>query len=169
MDFGHRMRELRKLHNITVNGMAELMGVSTPTITRWENGTVDLSASVIKKFCSLIGITLAEFFTVEGQDLAQLPKDLWELVSAPDNYDLLRQIIAMKKEGYSNEVIAEWLSSLNKALKDIKKHGVYVVGEYLPGDKKFTEQEEQEIAEKLSEKLNDPNFTPPWEKMSNND
>ncbi|NPV72880.1 MAG: helix-turn-helix transcriptional regulator [Pelotomaculum sp.] len=166
MDIGDRIRSIRTSKRITASMIAKEIGVAQSFISAIENGTKKCSLETLDKICKILGITLSEFFAIEGQDLAQLPPDIWELVSASENYGLLRQIIILKKEGYSNEVIIEWLNSLNKALTDIKKKGVFVVGEYLPGDKKYTEQEEQEIAEKLSEKLNDPNFLPPWRKNS---
>jgi len=125
------MRELRKLKKITVEEMADKMGVSVPTITRWENGSINFPISVLKKFCAVNNITYYEFFAAESQDLLQLPPEIWKLVVDKNNYGLLKQIQAMKNKGYSNEVIIEWLTSLENTLESFKTSGVFWGGEDL--------------------------------------
>lgn len=46
----------------SVSHMADLMNVSQPTITRWENGTIDVPSSVLIRFITALGISLADFF-----------------------------------------------------------------------------------------------------------
>lgn len=163
MDIAERLKVLREGAGLSKGELGRRAGLSESYIGQIESKKKRPTVDTIFRICEGLGITVQEFFSID-QDISAIPTDILELVSTSENYGLLRQIIILKKEGYSNEVIMEWLHSLNKALTDIKKKGVFVVGEYLPGDRKYTEQEEQEIAEKLSEKLNDPNFVPPWRK-----
>lgn len=77
MEISKRLKELRKSKSITVARMAEIMEVSQPTITRWENGTIDIPSSVLVRICTALGLTLAEFFAEETSDL---PHDLRQLL-----------------------------------------------------------------------------------------
>ena len=63
MDIGQLLRRARKERGYTAEQVAELLDFTTPTITRWENGAIDISSSMLSKYCEAIGITLAELFS----------------------------------------------------------------------------------------------------------
>jgi len=69
MQVGALMRIARKSKNFTVAHMAELMGVSQPTIVRWENGTIDVPCSVLLRFIDKLDLSPREFFnSVSSKD-----------------------------------------------------------------------------------------------------
>ncbi|MCG9967446.1 helix-turn-helix transcriptional regulator [Pelotomaculum terephthalicicum JT] len=164
MDVPARIIELRKQKGHSTNKLAKLAGIGQSTLREIEIGQKQPTIYTIEKICSALGIELYEFFAAESQDLLQLPPEIWKLVVDKNNYDLLKQIQAMKNKGYSNEVIIEWLTSLENTLENIKTSGVFWGGEDLEESQKYTKQEKQEIIEGLNKKLNDPNFKPPWKK-----
>lgn len=66
MKVGMMLREARKEKGMKAEEAAELMGVAVPTITRWENGAIDIPSSVLFKYIQVLGKTLAEFFDAHG-------------------------------------------------------------------------------------------------------
>ncbi|TEB15143.1 Helix-turn-helix domain protein [Pelotomaculum sp. FP] len=77
MDIGWRMKEARKIKGFTVAHMADLMGVTQPTITRWENGTIDIPSSVLIRYINALGLTPAEFFS---EQLKELPPEIRQVL-----------------------------------------------------------------------------------------
>lgn len=56
---------LRKENNMTQEEMAEKLGVSNRTVSRWENGKNLPDASMYASLCSLLNISLTELFNGE--------------------------------------------------------------------------------------------------------
>ena len=63
MQVGMRLREARKERGLKVEEAAEMMGVAVPTITGWENGTIDIPSSALFRYIRVLGMTPAEFFS----------------------------------------------------------------------------------------------------------
>jgi transcriptional regulator with XRE-family HTH domain len=62
-----------------VETMADLMHVSQTTVTRWENGSIDIPSSVLLRYCEHLGIPLAEIF---AEDTPELPFHLRQLLAS---------------------------------------------------------------------------------------
>ncbi len=62
--FGERLRELRNEEHLSTVKLGEKIGVSGPTITRWENDQIDATIGNLKK--------LAEYFKVSSDYLIGL-------------------------------------------------------------------------------------------------
>lgn len=182
-EFSSTIKTARLKQNLSLRDLAELTGLDHSYIGRLEKGGPKPSRVTVLKLAKALkipenillekaGYSANKYFdgvppnvkSLEDQDLSQLPPEIWRLVVDKNNYSLLKQIQAMKNKGYSNELIIEWLTSLENTLENIKKAGVYWGGEYLEESKKYTKQERQEMVEGLKKKLSDPNFKPPWRK-----
>ena len=59
----------RKQKNMTQEQLAEKLGVSNKTISKWETGVCLPDVSVYKELCSILGISLNEFLA--GEDIDQ--------------------------------------------------------------------------------------------------
>lgn len=178
MDVGTRIRELRKFRGLTTTTLGEMISASQQTISNYENNKSEPNIATIEAICNAMGINLPQFFDIEfiiEQDLKTLSPDIYNFISKEENRELVRFIAEMKEKGHSNEVIVEWLRTLNTALdKTVKMYGlgrgegkvVWAPEELLPeGAKgKYAEEEKKDIADKLKKKLNDPEFVPPWNK-----
>lgn len=71
---GKFIAELRKGRGMTQEQMAESLGVSSKSVSRWENGRNLPDASLFEPLCDLLQISLTELLCgerVERQDIAQ--------------------------------------------------------------------------------------------------
>ena len=62
---GNNIRELRKIHKMTQNDLAEKLNYSNKAISRWESGEVIPDVSTINKICELFEIPIAQIFEKE--------------------------------------------------------------------------------------------------------
>lgn len=83
----------RKEKNVTQEQLAERLGVSNKTISKWETGKCMPDYSVVKSLCEELGITIAEL--MDGEEAEE------KSVRAYDNeqiMDLLRRIQNLEKQ-----------------------------------------------------------------------
>ena len=59
----------RKEQNLTQEQLAEQLGVSNKTISKWENGKCMPDYSIIQKLCEALHVTLPEL--MDGEDVAE--------------------------------------------------------------------------------------------------
>lgn len=64
IDFGKRLKKIRKQHNITQERFAEMLNVSTDSITKYETGKVNIGHDYIIKICKMFNIS-ADYFYFE--------------------------------------------------------------------------------------------------------
>ena len=76
---------LRKEQGLTQEQLAEKLGVSNRSVSRWENGNTLPDLSLMKSICEITGVTLAELLSGARQDVDADRKDgillvlaLWE-------------------------------------------------------------------------------------------
>ena len=62
---GKFIAELRKEKNMTQQELAEKLGVSSKSISRWENGRTLPDYSIIKDLCKTLNISINELFSGE--------------------------------------------------------------------------------------------------------
>ena len=62
---GKFIAELRKEQNLTQQELAEKLGVSSKSISRWENGRTLPDYSLIKDLCKTLNISINELFSGE--------------------------------------------------------------------------------------------------------
>ncbi len=62
---GKFIADLRKKQNLTQEQLAEKLGVTDKSVSRWENGKCLPDVSLYKDLCNILGITLNEFFSGE--------------------------------------------------------------------------------------------------------
>lgn len=62
---GKLIAKCRKEKNLTQKELAESLGVTDKSVSKWENGICLPDVSLYKELCSLLGITLNEFFAGE--------------------------------------------------------------------------------------------------------
>lgn len=60
MERGAKLRQLRRLKDLTQDYIALEVGISQKQVSRIENGTADPRAKVLDAMCAALGITLAE-------------------------------------------------------------------------------------------------------------
>ncbi len=65
---GNFIAQKRKEKNLTQMQLAEILGVSNKTISKWENGNCMPDYSIIKPLCKELGITVSELMDGEEKD-----------------------------------------------------------------------------------------------------
>ena len=66
---GKFIADERKKKGYTQRQLAEQLGISDKTISKWENGTCMPDYSIIQKLCDALGVTLPEL--MDGEDAAE--------------------------------------------------------------------------------------------------
>ncbi len=90
---GSYMAQKRRGLNLTQEQLAETLGVSNKTISKWENGRCMPDYSVIQKLCDALHVTLPELMA--GKDAAE------DAASTHDDeqlLDLLRRTQALERQ-----------------------------------------------------------------------
>lgn len=62
---GKLIAQKRKAHNLTQEQLAEKLGVSNKTISKWETGRCMPDYSIVKQLCEALEITIAELMDGE--------------------------------------------------------------------------------------------------------
>jgi transcriptional regulator with XRE-family HTH domain len=70
LEFGRRLRELRRARGWTLAQLAERSGVAISTISKAERGVMALTYDRMLQLARGIGVDMAEFFAAEGQAFA---------------------------------------------------------------------------------------------------
>ena len=65
---GNFIAKKRKEKNLTQIQLAEILGVSNKTVSKWENGNCMPDYSIIKPLCDELGITVSELMDGEEKD-----------------------------------------------------------------------------------------------------
>lgn len=86
---GRHLAEKRKAKNLTQAQLAEHLGVSDRSVSRWENGATMPDVSLFVPLCDVLDMTLDEFLSGEGQ----MPPDA-PCVSARHMADYTRYLTA---------------------------------------------------------------------------
>lgn len=88
--FAQRLRYLRKQHRLTQKELGEKLGVSGPTVTRWEKGQFEPETDKLKDISDFFGVTIDYLLGNDGN------KDKQEA----DVTDILEQL---KKRPYARD------------------------------------------------------------------
>lgn len=70
INIGNRIRELRKERGISAKEIAVTLGVSSSFISGIEKGTNKCSLENLDKICTVLGVSLAEFFADRNPELS---------------------------------------------------------------------------------------------------
>ena len=69
ISIGSYIAEKRRALNLTQEQLAEKLGVSNKTVSKWENGKCMPDYGIIQKLCEALHVTLAEL--MDGEDAAE--------------------------------------------------------------------------------------------------
>lgn len=65
INMGSNIRELRKRNNITQERLAEYLGVTYQTVSKWENGTSLPSISLLPSIANIFNISIDELYDID--------------------------------------------------------------------------------------------------------
>ena len=90
---GSYIARKRREENLTQEQLAERLGVSNKTVSKWENGKCMPDYGIIQKLCDVLHVTLAEL--MDGEDAAQ---DSVRVYDDGQILDLLRRTQELERQ-----------------------------------------------------------------------
>lgn len=153
MAFGDRLRKAREMRKMSQEQLGRLIGVRDATINRYEKGNRHPDPNTIRRLANILDVSadyLLDNDTNDSNDnnyqLHDLPLEIQELITDPNNHLLLKTLKKMVDQGYSHEAIVEWMEMLGPVLHDIgKKYGDI----YQQGGRVFYQDENGVVSEKI--------------------
>ena len=92
-EFGRKIKNLRKSKGYSQEKLAELIGVSTNSVSAWENGHSFIKKSSLKKLCNALGITESDLLdTSDNYINANESSYIFEIVNKLKNLSKEQQI-----------------------------------------------------------------------------
>ncbi|MFZ5612793.1 MAG: helix-turn-helix domain-containing protein [Bacillota bacterium] len=156
--FRQRMKELRESRGLTQQALGDALNIGKSAIALYETEKRQPDPDTLKKLavffhCSvdyLLGLTNEHPGIIPG-DSSTVPPGMMSFVSDRNNHKLISLIQNIKAQGYSNEVIEEWLVSLSNTLSLL--HHTYQTG-IGPGaaDKLLVQELKEKYKDRKSEK-----------------
>ena len=86
--FGKRLKELRKQANISQENLAETVGVSTKTVSYWENGHNPITLNKIPIIATALNIPIYKLFVFLDVEEKAADKDYIELLKVKTGEEL---------------------------------------------------------------------------------
>ena len=90
---GMYIAQKRRMLNLTQEQLAEMLGVSNKTISKWENGKCMPDYGIIQPLCEALHVTLSEL--MDGEDAA---KDSVRVYDDTQILDLLRRTQELERQ-----------------------------------------------------------------------
>lgn len=90
---GSYIAQKRRAQNLTQEQLAEKLGVSNKTISKWENGKCMPDYSIIQKLCTALHVTLSEL--MDGEDAADSSVRVYDNAQI---LDLLRRTQELERQ-----------------------------------------------------------------------
>lgn len=90
---GNYIAQKRRAQNLTQEQLAEKLGVSNKTISKWENGKCMPDYSIIQKLCTALHVTLSEL--MDGEDAADSSVRVYDNAQI---LDLLRRTQELERQ-----------------------------------------------------------------------
>lgn len=121
MNFGVLIRVIRKSHDLTQVGLAEILGCSQSSISKYEDGILEMSAMELIRFCSTLKVPYEVFERcfIDEQSLADsLPRRSTYKIKLPRQYleschynmRALKPLLNYLVEQYGQEEVSSFLS-----------------------------------------------------------
>lgn len=98
---GMRIKELRQIHKINQEQMADVLGMSRQRYSRLENGQVDISYVMIKKIAYYLGVSTSDITSAE---------------------DVKKELVTLFREKGSREDVIDSVSKIEEILKVFNAH-----------------------------------------------
>lgn len=90
---GSYIARKRREQNLTQEQLAEQLGISNKTVSKWENGKCMPDYDIIQKLCDVLHVTLPEL--MDGEDVAQ---DSVRIYDDGQILDLLRRTQELERQ-----------------------------------------------------------------------
>ena len=101
MDIGLRLRQLRKSQSLTTAELASIVNTTQQTISNYENNKSEPNLAMIESICTALGISLADFFAEDKQELEPEMRRLVETARklTPEQREHLQKLLETMGKG----------------------------------------------------------------------
>jgi transcriptional regulator with XRE-family HTH domain len=72
---GNRIAKFRKAKNMTQEDLANLMGVSSQAVSKWENDASCPDIGLLPQLCAVLGVTADELLTGKNNEVRMVPAE----------------------------------------------------------------------------------------------
>ncbi|WP_222427966.1 helix-turn-helix domain-containing protein [Sporomusa sp. KB1] len=95
LNYASRLKYFRNVAGISANALAKKVGLDPTTIYKIESNDSKPSLGSLERICDVLGITLADFFAEEKQELEPELRRLIETVKklSPEQRDQLQKLL----------------------------------------------------------------------------
>jgi transcriptional regulator with XRE-family HTH domain len=87
-DLGQQLKSLRKLKGLRQDQLAELASIDSKSLSRIERGVFLPSLDTVQKLADALGISVAEMFGDDAQDVRVLRRSLLQAAATTPDADL---------------------------------------------------------------------------------
>ena len=92
MKINEKLKDLRLKNNMTQRELAEKLGISIPTLQKYEYGTLKIKNEVILSLCDIFDISPDDFFYEKRNDVFKETDNLLKELDKFKNTDITRKI-----------------------------------------------------------------------------
>lgn len=114
LNFADNLRTMRTANHLTQEKLAEILGVSVQTVSRWETRTSYPDVELLPVLAELFGVTVDELLGVTAALREQRKQEEWSRVYevvGKDTAETVRLLRQMRRDYPTDPQIAQWLCS----------------------------------------------------------
>jgi len=120
--YGHRLKQLRENRKLTQEGLAEVIGVSTQQVYRWEVGKNDPTGDMIVKMAMLFEVSSDYLLGLSDDPLPYSSRgDLTEaqrkLLISWENGEFMKMIMQLSEQALAHETQGVGIASEKPAIE----------------------------------------------------
>lgn len=141
-EIGERIRELRKRHRFTQADVARKIGVSSPTITQWENNQTAPKGDNLLRVASVLGCTPDWLVTGKGH-----PDDIHENAEAAPRLKGLVPVINEVQAGHWTDIKTGFDEEASEWIPTLHNNSRYAFALRVVGDSMLNPHEKRSLSE----------------------
>lgn len=141
-EIGERIRELRKKNKMTQADVARKVGVSSPTITQWENNQTAPKGDNLLKVSHVLGCTPDWLITGKGH-----PDDIHDNTEAAPRLKGLVPVINEVQAGHWTEIQTGFDSEASEWIPTLHTNSRYAFALRVVGDSMLNPHEKRSLSE----------------------
>lgn len=141
-EIGERIRELRKRHRFTQADVARKIGVSSPTITQWENNQTAPKGDNLLRVASVLGCTPDWLVTGKGH-----PDDIHENAEAAPRLKGLVPVINEVQAGHWTDIKTGFDEEASEWIPTLHANSRYAFALRVVGDSMLNPHEKRSLSE----------------------
>lgn len=141
-EIGERIRDLRKKHRMTQAEVARKIGVSSPTITQWENNQTSPKGDNLLRVSQVLGCTPDWLVTGKGH-----PDDIHDNVEAAPRLKGLVPVINEVQAGHWTEIKTGFDEEASEWIPTLHSNSRYAFALRVVGDSMLNPHEKRSLSE----------------------